>query len=466
MPITSPVPAVPQQARPVSEPATLDALATGCSATDLMVFRQVEPGRFLQLGGTGRGAGWAGTIELAVAAEPALRAALAGDVVRWAGSDPVPVLGPYHARSAALVAIDHDVAVLLGSDAGRLRGTDDDLRRTAIEVMAQVGAVSPAKRLADELEVVAAVRSTMHCSPGTLDDALRHVTASAAEALGCEVGIGWLPREGRLVVVERGWSLGADDEALRTALATLPPPDLPVCCQDSMSDPLPGPLGPSSGVRSHFVLPFGEPANGLLVLLHTVVTPRGFSLLCRTVGERVAEAAGVVVGSAAMREELVRLVAAAERSARLDPLTGLVNRLGWQEALASGQADVAAGAPASVLVMDLNGLKGVNDAHGHEAGDEYLRRASLALRGAAREADVVARLGGDEFGVLVAGAGPEHGERLVERLRAALADAAPVAGVALSAAVGVAGCPAVPTLLEAFRAADAAMYADKRSPCG
>lgn len=83
-----------------------------------------------------------------------------------------------------------------------------------------------------------------------------------------------------------------------------------------------------------------------------------------------------------------------------------------------------------MVVVDLNRLKAVNDSLGHDAGDDYLRAAAAAVRGAARDQDVVARLGGDEFGILVPGAGPELAERLVVRVRAALAGAPLVQGSA------------------------------------
>lgn len=458
-----PPPAAPADDPPPAHPPLrpLDQLAARCRAADLMVFRQVEPGRFVQLGGTGRGAGWAGNIELLVEAEAALRAALAGQVVRWQSPDAVPVLGPYHARSAALVPVDHDVVVLLGSGRDDVDPDDAVLRVAAGAAVDLVEAITPAKRLADELEVLAAVRATMQCTPGSLEDALRHVTRSAAEALGCELGIGWLPAERRLVVVERGWSLGADDAAVIGALSSLTTLTESVCRQDSCRDPLPPPLAPANGVRSHLLVPLAGATDGLLVLLHTVVTPRGFTNQCRTVSEHVAQAAGVVLQAAGIREQLVHLVAAAEHSARSDALTGLLNRLGWQEALDRTQPEVDGGAPAAVVVMDLNQLKFVNDRHGHQAGDQFLQRAADALRGAARDGDVVARLGGDEFAVLVPGAGGRQAKQLVERLRAALAAAEPVSGVALSAAVGAAVCPEQPTLRAAFRSADAAMYADK-----
>ena len=451
------------RAVPPAAPSTLDELAAELGADDVLVFRQVEPGRFLQLGGTGRGAGWAGNIELDLAGEPALRRALDGELVRWAGTTPGPVLGPYHARTAALVRVDHDVVVLVGSAAATVTSDEAALRRVAVSVVEHVGAVTPAKRLADELEVLSAVRTTMACPHQSLPEVLRHVAASAAEALGCEVGLAWLPDREQLVVVERGWSLDAEPERLRAAVARLGELELPLCEQDSTRAPLPGPLGPDDGVRSHLVLPLGAPADGVLVLLHTAARPRGFTTLCQDVAGRVAEAAGVVVHGAVMREQLEQLVGAAEAAARRDPLTGLANRLCWQEQLDRLDLDVAGGGAAAVLVLDLNGLKAVNDAFGHDAGDAYLQAAADALRTAAREVDVVARLGGDEFGVLVPGAGPEAVAGLESRVRQALADAPTVHGRAVSAALGSASCPPLARLRAAFSEADAAMYADKRS---
>jgi diguanylate cyclase (GGDEF)-like protein len=138
-------------------------------------------------------------------------------------------------------------------------------------------------------------------------------------------------------------------------------------------------------------------------------------------------------------------------------------RLRWQEELDRLGEQVERGAQQPSSGLDRNGRKGVNDAHGHDAGDEYLRAAAEALRGAARDQDLVARLGGDEFGVLVPGAGPDLAERLVERVRDALAAAPAVHGTRVTAAVGTATCPPHRTLRAAFVEADRAMYADKQA---
>lgn len=456
---------VPEQVAP-SDPldpdARVAALAAAVGARDLLVLRQVAPGRFLQIGGAGRGVGWAGCIELNLDEEPALQSALEhGATVRWESALARRVLGPYHARHAALVPVDHDVAVLLGSD-GSL-ADDRSLGETARAAVGLVSAVSPAKRLADELELLTAVRSVMQCSPSDVRQTLTHVASAAAEALGCEVAVGWLPEQDELVVVERGWSMEASADDLRAALRSLHDSvqELPLLRQDSDAEPLPSPLDPEHGVRSHYVLPLGSPSAGLLVLLHTVATPRGFTGLCQTIGEKVAEAGAVVVQSSVLRAELQSLVQESQALARRDPLTGLENRLGWDEALERCAERVTEGECASLLVVDVNGLKSVNDAYGHEAGDTFLQMGADAISSVARKGDTVARLGGDEFGLLLPGVDMKAAARVVERVREAMATAGRVGEVRLSAAVGAASCPPQSSLRIAWRNADAAMYADK-----
>ena len=97
---------------------------------------------------------------------------------------------------------------------------------------------------------------------------------------------------------------------------------------------------------------------------------------------------------------------AAERSAlvlaQTDHLTGLVNRRGWDVAIAQARESLESyGDHMSVVMMDLDQLKQVNDTEGHGAGDELLRRVGRVVTGLVRRDDVVARIGGDEFGVLL-----------------------------------------------------------------
>ncbi len=143
--------------------------------------------------------------------------------------------------------------------------------------------------------------------------------------------------------------------------------------------------------------------------------------------------------------------------AHSDELTELPNRRGWAQVLEAEQpADDAEPDAPSVIVIDLDGLKEVNDDYGHVAGDEYLQLAAMTLSAACRDSDFVARLGGDEFGVLVGGSGPEPAERLVTRIREAL-DAAGVA-----ASIGCAHYESDGGLVRTWWRADHAMYAEKQ----
>ncbi|MDL5158688.1 GGDEF domain-containing protein [Actinomycetospora termitidis] len=164
----------------------------------------------------------------------------------------------------------------------------------------------------------------------------------------------------------------------------------------------------------------------------------------------VLEADGAAVESARALERAVS-------DAETDALTGLLNRRGWQRWLAREEERFRRfGDPASVVMVDLDGLKTVNDTEGHDAGDRHLRRTATALLGAVRAGDPLARLGGDEFG-LVASVGADDAARLADRLQAVLVDA----GVPCS--VGVAPFRVDGGFAAAVAAADAAMYENKRA---
>ena len=156
-------------------------------------------------------------------------------------------------------------------------------------------------------------------------------------------------------------------------------------------------------------------------------------------------------------EEERRRADLARTAASLDPLTGVANRRAWDEVLAQEEARCRRyGHPACVVVLDLDDFKEVNDARGHAAGDDVLRRCAAQLRTQARAGDLVARLGGDEFGLLLLECDAAGGQRELERLRAALE----AAGVAVSAGLGVRAADGA--LAAAWTDADAAMYRDKR----
>ncbi len=100
-----------------------------------------------------------------------------------------------------------------------------------------------------------------------------------------------------------------------------------------------------------------------------------------------------------------------------DPLTGLPNRRFWDEEVQRTLSLAGRhGTPVCVVVLDVNGLKQVNDLQGHQAGDALLRDAARSWEAQLRAEDLLARLGGDEFGVLVPGLRRAAAEAIVRRL--------------------------------------------------
>jgi diguanylate cyclase (GGDEF)-like protein len=177
-----------------------------------------------------------------------------------------------------------------------------------------------------------------------------------------------------------------------------------------------------------------------------------------------AGALSVALCNARLHAELRAQAERNAHDARHDALTGLPNRTELHARL--GEA-VASGAQVSVLLLDLDRFKPVNDSHGHEAGDEVLRVVARRLRAAVRPSDLVARLGGDEFAVLVSEG--TDGRLLADRLRSVIASPISLgrAVVSVGVSVGHATPPADGTAPEALlRAADEDMYRVKRGVAG
>jgi len=104
-----------------------------------------------------------------------------------------------------------------------------------------------------------------------------------------------------------------------------------------------------------------------------------------------------------------------------DPLTGLYNRRHLDDRLGSELAAAQRhGRPLSLLMVDIDHFKDVNDAHGHLAGDETLKMVAFVLRGAVRKEDVLARYGGEEFVVIARETGLDGARALAERIRRAV----------------------------------------------
>ena len=170
--------------------------------------------------------------------------------------------------------------------------------------------------------------------------------------------------------------------------------------------------------------------------------------------------AAMTAATSAYVDELTAILAS--RATR-DPLTGLPNRAALSEALEHEiRATPRLSAPA-LLLIDLDGFKGVNDRDGHLAGDAVLGGVAALLREQVRDGDLACRLGGDEFAVLLPrtsrAQAAKVAKRIVEASRSAPGLESASARVRLSVGVGWLAAPSNPD--ELVETADIAMYAAK-----
>jgi diguanylate cyclase (GGDEF)-like protein len=192
--------------------------------------------------------------------------------------------------------------------------------------------------------------------------------------------------------------------------------------------------------------------------VYRIGTDKQFSAAEVAQVERFATMAALAFDSARQRDTL-------REQARTDGLTGLLNHRACHERLGDEIERAAAlERPLSVVVLDLDHFKTVNDAYGHAEGDKVLAAASHKLRSAVRENDIVARLGGEEFALILPGVDGTRAAEAAERARAAIAEVEVGGGRSLSCSAGVASYPDderdAGRLLEL---ADGALYWAKRS---
>jgi diguanylate cyclase (GGDEF)-like protein len=203
---------------------------------------------------------------------------------------------------------------------------------------------------------------------------------------------------------------------------------------------------------------YEERLIGALIIYDTVAGR--FTDDHRRVLRRVSEQAAAVVYNSTRFEET-------QHESHHDPLTGLPNRRSLDRQLEAGLARAArSGSTLSVVVLDMDRLKEINDTYGHDAGDRALRTIGNVLRATVRQSDLCARFAGDEFIVVLWDCSPEHESRRVKEVQNAVAAAPfeprPGVRVPLSISAGPARFPADgETFEELLTAADARMYEDK-----
>nr|WP_279550404.1 GGDEF domain-containing protein [Leucobacter weissii] len=148
-----------------------------------------------------------------------------------------------------------------------------------------------------------------------------------------------------------------------------------------------------------------------------------------------------------------------EQVSLIDPLCGVWNKRGFEIMLRRAERITRRGGqPLSLLFLDLDDFKGVNDGGGHAEGDRVLREFAAGIEGATRPQDTLGRLGGDEFALLLVGVDAEEAERLGRRLREEVRVA--------EWSFGVAELRPGESLADLVTRADGSMFSEKRDRKG
>lgn len=214
----------------------------------------------------------------------------------------------------------------------------------------------------------------------------------------------------------------------------------------------------AKALRDRFV---GASESGEVLDVEVPVANRGDIKWLRIISEPVGEDVAMTfvdVTDRKVKEEKMDAIA------RSDPLTGVLNRRGFERDAAQRLTESPDDANGALLFIDLNDFKRINDDHGHEVGDQLLKVAAERLRKSLRGDDIIGRPGGDEFVALVPDVDAKVAENLATRLTRTLERPYNIRGLKLQcpASIGLALYPEhANTLTGLMRAADAAMYRAK-----
>ena len=225
---------------------------------------------------------------------------------------------------------------------------------------------------------------------------------------------------------------------------------------DPQKDPTVASLLPEA--RNVVVCPIfadGAPTGVMILEYGGKVTTRVDRKMLASLSQ-FATHAGLVLRTSALMQQIRKM-------AETDALTGLANRRKFEQALAQEIARAERqGGTVTLMMMDIDHFKKLNDTHGHQIGDEVLRAAGVTLREGSRPFDIAARYGGEEFAVILPSCTSKESLPVADRFREALAEMTSPVGVTASA--GVATFPTHAANADMLlKAADEALYESKRS---
>lgn len=345
-------------------------------------------------------------------------------------------------RSAVIASIGFWLVAIVTAALSAL--TERELRRGKVElrVLAAMGARMESATTTDE--VLEVLTRAVHEGFGFRRAVALAIDGDAVHAVLCEgrVTVGAAPGEGVVdAVVERAW---AHRQPLLVRHLD--------AADDGMLDDL---LPLATNVVVVPLVAEGQRIGALAV-------EHGGSPRARVRSRLVAMLEQYAV-HAALELRNLWLLAEVRRLATTDALTGLANRRVMQDELDREVARAERnGTPLSVVMLDIDHFKAVNDGHGHQVGDLVLQLAGQAVGAGLRASDLAARYGGEEFCLVLPDCGADEALAIAERVRAAVAACASPVPVTMSA--GVATLPANDvTASGLLEAADAALYDSKRN---
>ncbi len=370
------------------------------------------------------------------------------------------------------------IGVFVLSRLGLSRFSDDELRLLGVLADQAAVAIENARLLAERdrhVDELAALLDISRAGGGATDE--RDLANVLAEKLRGAAGMDaclisrWDDETGRLVAIgAHGRPLIGPERDLGShrTLRHVILNDEPVWLDPSVDTLEPAELSRlhALGGSAMLLLPLstGGHVTGLVEFVSEVGGRRfheGEAALLRTMANQVASAL-----------ENARLVRQLRDAAETDLVTGVYSHRHLQDRVRQETARASRShSPLSVLMVDLDDFKRINDEHGHLAGDRVLRAIAGALRAAVRTSDVVARYGGDEFVVLMPDTDAPEAKQVAQRAAEAVAELAhPMSDgskVHITCSVGLALHPRDGRNGKALlRAADAAMYTHKRSRAG
>lgn len=438
----------------MTRPLALPELPPG--VIDVFVFRQVARSGFWHVGGVGRGREWAGVVGVDHEAADRELVPAVGEVLVRASTEPAHWFGPYWSSQLVAARTEPDELVVFGGESmvADLDGSSHDVWfADALSFGHAIREVAPAKRLADELRVLHAVRDVALLTTGTVAEVALGVAERLRASMSCEVGALHL-RDRDELAVDADSDIDVDRVALHALVRDLDPDGPLAIVQDARKDERLRAAVP--GARASMTVRVGAgQEHAVVLLLHAGPVPRGFTDLCRGIGTSASTAAAIALQAARHRELRPRC----EVPARRDPVTGMPDAAEWREWLQAPCSGLDA-----VLVVVVAGLDEAIATSGRGFGDQLLRTAADALRAATRDGDLLARIDGPRFGVLLRGADEAVAGRVAERIRLQGLRYGRTIGSELALAVGSAVAIGHDDVGEAAAEAAAAAGADDHDP--